>query len=99
MSLVIKVLFQFKKWKNTIPPSEIRDFRGAMAGRADKGIFLTTGTFSREAKKEAVRDGAAPIELVDIEKLIHMFELLDLGLSRKTTFEVDFGFFEDFTKK
>lgn len=91
-----KVLFQCKRWKNNIPPSEIRDFRGAMAGRADKGIFLTTGSFSQEAKKEAVRDGAAPIELVDIEKLINMLEKLELGLKPRTTFDVDMEFFDDY---
>lgn len=93
-----KVLFQCKRWKNNIPPAEIRDFRGAMAGRADKGIFLTTGSFSQEAKKEAVRDGAAPIELVDIEKLIEMFEKLELGLLPRVTYDVDIGFFDEFIK-
>ena len=93
-----KVLFQCKKWKNSVPPSEIRDFRGAMAGRADKGIFLTTSNFSQEAKKEAVRDGAAPIELVDIEKLIEMFEKLELGLIPKTMYDIDINFFDDFMK-
>lgn len=91
-----KVLFQCKRWKNNIPPAEIRDFRGAMAGRADKGIFLTTGSFSQEAKKEAVRDGAAPIELVDIEKLIEMLEKLELGLMPRTTFDVDMNFFDEY---
>lgn len=93
-----KVLFQCKRWKNNIPPAEIRDFRGAMAGRADKGIFLTTGNFSQEAKKEAVRDGAAPIELVDIEKLIEMFEKLELGLLPRTTYDVDIAFFDEYIK-
>ena len=57
-------------------PFQIRDFRGAMMGRADKGIIITTGTFTLEAKKEARRDGAPPIELVDGDTLVQMFEQL-----------------------
>jgi restriction system protein len=56
------VVFQCKRYKGTISPAQIRDFRGAMVGRADKGLFITTGTFSREAIKEATRDGAPPID-------------------------------------
>jgi restriction system protein len=51
-----------------------------MMGRADKGIIITTGSFTTEAKKEAVRDGVPPIELVDGENLIEMLESLELGL-------------------
>jgi len=65
-----KVLFQCKRYSGSVSPSQVRDFRGAMMGRADKGIILTTGTFTSEAKKEAVRDGVPPIELVDGEKLL-----------------------------
>jgi restriction system protein len=60
-----KVLFQCKRYSGSVSPSQVRDFRGAMMGRADKGIILTTGTFTSDAKKEAVRDGVPPIELVD----------------------------------
>ena len=78
-----KVLFQCKRYSGAVSASQVRDFRGAMMGRADKGIILTTGAFTAEARKEAVRDGVPPIELVDGEKLIDMFEELELGLSRK----------------
>lgn len=91
-----KVLFQCKRYKGGVSPSQVRDFRGAMMGRADKGIILTTGTFSTEAKKEAVRDGVPPIELVDGEKLLDMFEELELGLKPKTAYDVDEKFFADF---
>lgn len=91
-----KVLFQCKRYSNSVTPSQVRDFRGAMYGRADKGIILTTGTFTAEARKEAGRDGAPPIELIDGEKLIDMLERLELGLRPVTTFEVDHGFFNDF---
>ena len=74
----------------------IRDFRGAMIGRADKGIVITTGTFTMDAKKEAIRDGADPIELIDGEKLVQMFERLELGVRPRTVFEVDLEFFRDY---
>jgi restriction system protein len=95
--LSFQVIFQCKRYSGSITPSQIRDFRGAMMGRADKGIFLTTGTFTAEARKEASRDGVPPIELVDADKLVRMFEELELGLIPKTTYEIDNEFFEEFT--
>jgi restriction system protein len=92
------VLFQCKRYQGAVTPSQIRDFRGAMMGRADKGIVITTGTFTLEAKKEARRDGAPPIELVDGDILVQMFEQLQLGLIPRTTFDVDEKFFDDFRK-
>ena len=74
----------------------IRDFRGALIGKADKGILLTTGSFTMDAKKEAIRDGANPIELVDGEKLVRMFEKLELGVKPKVVYVVDMDFFNDF---
>jgi restriction system protein len=68
-----------------------------MTGRADKGIFLTTGSFSVDARREASRDGAPPIELVDSDKLVAMFEDLELGMVPKTTYEIDAKFFEEFS--
>jgi restriction system protein len=96
--VTFKVLFQCKRYKGSVATSQIRDFRGAMEGRADKGIILTTGTFTQDARREARRDGARPIELVDGDKLVDMFEKLELGLRPKTVFEVDDGFFEEFRK-
>ncbi|MBD3307674.1 hypothetical protein GF339_14660 [candidate division KSB3 bacterium] len=62
----------------------------------DIGILMTTGTFTLEAKKEARRDGVPPIELVDGEKLVEMFEHLELGLIPRKTYDLDPAFFEDF---
>ena len=90
------VLFQSKRYKGSVSASQIRDFRGAMFGRADKGIVITTGSFTLDAKREARRDGVPPIELVDGEKLIEMFETLELGLKPKRDFDVDREFFKDF---
>jgi len=92
------VLFQCKRYQGAVTPSHVRDFRGAMMGRADKGIILTTGTFTLDAKKEARWDGVPPIELVDGELLVQMFERLELGLVPRTTYDIDEKFFEDFKK-
>jgi len=91
-----KVIFQCKRYQGSVSPSQIRDFRGAMLGRADKGIFITTGSFTSDAKKEARRDGVSPIELVDGEKLVEMFELVELGLKPIKTYELDDEFFDKF---
>ncbi len=90
------VLFQSKRYKGAVSASQVRDFRGSMQGRADKGIIITTGSFTSEAKKEARRDGAPPIELVDGEKLVEMFEKLNLGVIPKTVYQVDEEFFKEF---
>lgn len=91
-----KVLFQCKRYKGTVSRAQVGDFRNAMIGRVDKGIIMTTGTFSRDAVREAERDGAPPVELVDGQKLVEMFEKVELGLRRKTIYEVDHAFFAPF---
>jgi restriction system protein len=93
-----RVLFQCKRYagSNPVTPSQVRDFRGAMTGRADKGIIITTGSFTSEAKREAVREGAPPIELVDSEKLVSMLEDLELGLSPVRSFRIEETFFNQF---
>ena len=92
----LKVIFQAKRYKGAVSSSQIRDFRGAMQGRAEKGIFITTGRFTQEAKNEALREGAPPIELVDANKLTVLFEQRKLGLKSKIVYEIDDGFFEDY---
>lgn len=81
--LSFHVIFQCKRYKGSVTPSQIRDFRGAMQGRADKGLFITTGTFTREAMKEATRDGAPPIDLIDGELLCDKLKELKLGVDTK----------------
>mgnify|MGYP006274120193 FL=1 len=76
--LSFHVYFQCKRYRNTVGSSVVRDFRGAMMGRADKGLIITTGTFTRDAIAEATRDGATPIDLIDGSEL--MDRLKDLGL-------------------
>jgi restriction system protein len=94
-----KVLFQCKRYSGSVSASQVRDFRGAMAGRADKGIIMTTGTFTSDARKEAVRDGVPPIELVEGEKLVKMFENCELGLIPRKAFDIDEAFFKEFNSQ
>jgi restriction system protein len=77
------MIFQCKRYKGSVTPSEIRDFRGAMQGRADKGLFITTGSFTSEAKKEAIRDGAPALDLIDGDALIEKLKNLGLGVTEK----------------
>lgn len=96
--LSFHVIFQCKRYKGSIVPSQIRDFRGAMQGRADKGIFITTGNFTRDARKEATRDGAPPIDLIDGEILCEKLKEFSLGVKTKIVeeVEVDENFFSKF---
>jgi restriction system protein len=87
--LSFHVIFQCKRYRGSVTPSQIRDFRGAMQGRADKGLVITTGTFTREAIREATRDGAPPIDLIDGELLCDKLKELKLGVDTKLTETVD----------
>lgn len=78
--LSFHVLFQCKRYQGSVTAGQIRDFRGAMQGRTDKGLFITTGTFTRDALKEATRDGAPPIDLIDGEQLVQRLKELSLGV-------------------
>ena len=90
------VLFQCKRYKGSVSPAEVRDFRGAMVGRADKGLFITTGTFTPAAVKEATRDGAPPIDLVDGTELAQKLMEFGLGIRKELieTYIVDDSWFE-----
>ena len=86
--LSFHVVFQCKRYAGSVATAAIRDFRGAMIGRADKGIFITTGTFTRDAKQEAQRDGASPVDLIDGNALAAHLKNLGLGVEVKTREEV-----------
>ena len=81
--LSFRVFFQCKRYVGSVGASEIRDFRGAMVGRTDKGLFMTTGTFTSGAKQEATRDGAPALDLIDGEQLCHLLKDLNLGIETK----------------
>ena len=96
--LSFHIIFQCKRYSGSVPSKEIRDFRGAMVGRADKGLFITTGTFTRDSKTEASRDGAPPIDLIDGEELVEKMKELGLGTNVKTqeVVEIDKEWFKSF---
>lgn len=94
--LTIKVLFQCKRYKDPVGSSKIRDFQAAVQGRADKGIFLCTSSFTQDARKGASRDGAIQIELIDVEKIVDLLENLEMGLKKVEIFTVDPKFFDPY---
>jgi restriction system protein len=81
--LSFHVIFQAKRWKGAVGAGHVRDFRGAMVGRADKGLLITTGAFTKEAIRESTRDGAPAIDLVDGDQLVEKLKQLSLGVSTK----------------
>ena len=81
--LSFHVIFQCKRWKGAVTAGQVRDFRGAMVGRADKGLLITTGAFTKDAIKEATRDGAPAIDLVDGDQLVEKLKQLSLGVVTK----------------
>lgn len=98
--LSFHIIFQCKRYKQNIKigSNGIRDFRGAMVGRTDKGLFITTSSFTREAIAEATRDGAPTIDLMDGDKLAEKLKELNLGLKveLKETVKVDEDWFKNF---
>lgn len=77
------VFFQCKRYRGSVGSAAVRDFRGAMAGRGDKGLLITTGSFTSDAKSEATRDGAPPIDLVDGERLCDLLKEYELGVTTR----------------
>ena len=86
----IPVIFECKRYKDPVGAEKIRNFRGAMQGRSNKGLFLTTSTFTRGAKEEAAREGADLIDLIDGEQVMNLLKELELGVSVKMVEKVEF---------
>jgi restriction system protein len=81
LSLVsFPVFFQCKRYRGSVGAGAVRDFRGAMSGRGDKGLLITTGSFTADAKQEATRDGAPPVDLIDGERLCDLLKKHKLGV-------------------
>lgn len=83
-----QVYFQCKRWRGSVGSKDIRDFRGALQGRADKGIFISTGSFTKSANDEATRDGAIAIDLINGERLCNLLKEHSLGVTTKLVEEV-----------
>jgi restriction system protein len=95
----VKVAFQAKRYKDVVSRAAVGEFRNALLGRAEKGVFITTGRFSGDAEAEAARDGVIPIELIDGERLVVLFEEAKLGVKPKQIFDIDYAFFDQFRKQ
>lgn len=93
-----RVLFQCKRYAkgNLVSRAQVGDFRNTMLGRAEKGIIITTSGFSNAAIQEASREGAPQVELVDGDKLVDMFQRVELGVFKRTVYDVDPTYFEKF---
>lgn len=79
--LTFPVFFQCKRYTGSVGAGQVRDFRGAMQGRGEKGLLITTGAFTAAAKAEASRDGATPIDLIDGDRLCELLRRYELGIS------------------
>ena len=88
--------FQCKRYRGSVSPGHVRDFRGAMAGRGDKGLLITTGSFSKDARQEATRDGAQPIEMIDGDMLCDLLKQYELGVQTVPRIEEDITVRPDF---
>lgn len=87
------VAFQCKRYKGVVGPSEIRDFRGSLDTNIEKGVLITTGTFTKAAKDEASCPGKRLIDLMDGEELINKLAEYGIGLNEVKSYEVDEDFF------
>jgi restriction system protein len=78
--LSFPVFFQCKRYVGSVGSGAVRDFRGAMSGRGEKGLLITTGTYTSEAKRESTRDGAPPVDLIDGDQLCDLLKQYELGV-------------------
>jgi len=92
----MKVAFQAKRYQDTVGSGVVRDFRGAVVGRADRGLLITTGTFTRDAEIEAARDGTTHIELIDGPAIVDLMQEYEFGLKPVSTFRLDHDLFDRF---
>jgi len=100
LSLVsFPIYFQCKRYKGAVSSSAVRDFRGAMSGRGEKGLLISTGVFTRDARDEASRDGAPPVELISGDELCELLKQYSLGVKTETRIiekvSVQIEFFDD----
>jgi restriction system protein len=98
--LSFPVYFQCKRYEGSVSAGEVRDFRGAMAGRGEKGLLVTTGAFTSPAIQEASRDGAPPVQLVAGDRFAELLKQYRLGVKVATRevedVTIDEAFFESF---
>lgn len=87
------IAFQCKRYQGTVGAPEIKDFRGSLTRNVEKGLFVTTGTYSNAAKEEAANIGKQQIDLIDGEGLIDMLAEYSIGLKEVKDYEIDEEYF------
>ena len=94
----VSVAFQCKRYQGSVGAPEIRDFRGSFIGRCERGLLITTGTFTRSAKEEATRTGAHPVRLIDGDTLCDLLKEQKLGVQTEMIERVtiDESYFDQF---
>lgn len=88
------VAFQCKRFIGSVSAGDIRDFRGSLTTDIEKGVFITTGTFTKAAREETSNAGKQQIDLIDGEEFINKLIEYRLGVHEKIVYEVDRTFFE-----
>ena len=80
----MNVAFQCKRWQNTTISRKERDaFRGAIQGEFEQGIFFTTSSFSREAMKYSIKQGAVPVILIDGNMIVDFMIEKQFGIEHE----------------
>ena len=95
----VRVAFQAKRFSDVVGRRDVGEFRNALLGRAEKGVFITTGRFTTDAESEAAGDGVVPIELIDGDRLVELFQLAQLGVKPRQIFVIDHAFFDEFRRQ
>jgi restriction system protein len=90
--LTFRIVFQCKRYKDTVGPDVVQKLRGAMPSNVDRGLVVTTGRFTQGAVKEAMREDRHPVELIDGEMLVDKLKELSLGVKLQEV-QVDPDFF------
>ena len=88
------VAFQCKRYKGVVGAGEIRDFRGSLTTDIEKGVMITTGSFSKAAREEASNPGKQQIDLIDGEEFMSKIAEYGIGVKPVTIYEIDEEFFK-----
>jgi restriction system protein len=86
--LSFPVYFQAKKYEKTVGPGAVRDFRGTMTGRGEKGLLISTAIFTPAAYDEASRAGVTPLDLIDGNELCDLLQRHKVGVHTQTIEQV-----------
>lgn len=93
-----KIYIQAKRWSNNVGRPELQQFAGTLIGKhANKGVFITTSDFSKEAR-DFVKESGSNISLINGEKLVSLMIEFGLGVSlqkRIDILKVDHDYFND----